>query len=193
MRTPYSLCVVGLMTLFGLEQVAAQELSHPIEFRVRLLQPLNTDTSKKDDPVSAQVIEPELYKDDTVQGKVIQSKSGGKIKGKSELSFTFLTLEHGKESIPISSSVKGMINQEGKTSVDDEGHVTRQSNNVGKAASAAGVGALIGAVVGGGKGAVIGGGAGAVASLVLIEVATQGPRVSLKTGSQLILSVKRRR
>jgi hypothetical protein len=129
-----------------------------------------------------------------MEGEVKESKSGGKVSGKSVLNFTFQTVvtKDGK-SIPVSSEVKSLINSKGKANVDEEGRVVEKKSNVGKMAAVTGAGALIGAIAGGGRGAAIGAGAGAAASLILIQVAAKGANVTFAPGSEVLLSVRERR
>jgi hypothetical protein len=170
-----------------------QTIAPDTEFQVKLLGPLSTDVNKKGDKVTAQVISPQEFANDTVEGEVKESKSGGKIKGKSVLNFTFQTLHHGGQEIPIESQVKALANSKGQQNVDEEGRIIEKKNQIGKAALGTGVGALIGGIAGGAKGAAIGAGVGAAASIVLIQVGTKGPKVEFAPGSVVTLSVKERR
>ncbi len=163
------------------------------EFVVKLLSPLSTETSRKGDKVTAQVVSPSQYRGAYMEGTVKESRSGGKIKGKSVLNFSFETLNLKSRQIPVSSSVKSVVNSKGKQNVDEEGRVVEKKNNLGKAAVATGVGALIGGIAGGGKGAAIGAGVGAAASLILIEVPGQGANVAFAPGRQFVLAVKGRK
>ena len=70
------------------------------EFHVTLLVPINTQTSKKGDKITAQVLTPQAFKGDILEGRIDEAKSGGKIKGKSVLHFTFQTLNHAGRAIP---------------------------------------------------------------------------------------------
>ena len=63
-------------------------------------------------------------------------------------------------------------------------------SNIGKAAIATGIGAVLGGVLGGGRGAAIGAGVGGAASLVLIQVAAKGANITFAPGSEVVLSVK---
>ncbi len=162
------------------------------EFDVKLLTPLSTETSQKGDKLTAQVLSPQQYQGDFMEGKVRESKSGHKLKGKSVLGFYFDTLHHGDKTIAIESSVKSMMNSKKQENVDEEGNVIEKKNNLGKAAAATGAGALIGALAGGGKGAAIGAGVGAAAALIFIEVGTKAPSISFAAGSEFVLDVKKR-
>lgn len=160
------------------------------EVRVRLLAPLNTDSNRPGDSIAAEVIAPNHLRGGIMEGEVKQSKSGGKVNGKSVLNFTFKRLVLGPRSIPVSANIQSFVNSKGEQGVDEEGQIIQKKNNLGKAALATGLGALIGAAAGGAKGAAIGAGIGAVASLVVIQAGVKGARVSFAPGSEFVLSVK---
>jgi len=163
-----------------------------IELQVELTKPVGTDISRKGDAISAKVLSPAALQGDTVEGKITDSKAGGKMKGQSTLRFTFETLKHGGETIPISSQIRSISNSKGQVSTDEEGRVTRESSNVAKAVAGTGIGGLIGGIAGGGKGAAIGAASGAVASIFLIEVAAEGPNIQFNAGSRVVLSASSR-
>jgi hypothetical protein len=179
---------------FGTLPAPAQQIADNTEFRVKLLAPLSTETNRRGDKITAQILAPEEFAGAMMEGEVKESKSGGKVSGKSVLNFTFQTVvtKDGK-SIPVSSEVKSLINSKGKANVDEEGRVVEKKSNVGKMAAVTGAGALIGAIAGGGRGAAIGAGAGAAASLILIQVAAKGANVTFAPGSEVLLSVRERR
>ncbi len=163
-----------------------------IELQLELTKPVGTDINRKGDPVSARVLSPAALQGDTVEGKITDSKASGKMKGQSTLRFTFETLKHSGQEIPISSQIRSIANSKGQVSTDDEGRVTRESSNVPKAIAGTGIGGLIGGIAGGGKGAAIGAAAGAVASVFLIEVAAEGPNIHFNAGSRVVLSATSR-
>jgi hypothetical protein len=179
--------------LAGPALAPAQTIADNTEFRVKLLAPLSTETAKKGDKITAQIVSPAEFANGMMEGEVKESKSGGKISGKSVLNFTFQNVVMGDKSIPVSSEVKQLVNSKGKANVDEEGRVVEKKSNVGKMAAATGVGALIGGIAGGAKGAGIGAGGGAAASLVLIQVAAKGANISFAPGSEVVLSVRERR
>jgi hypothetical protein len=160
------------------------------DFTVRLLSPINTQTSKKGDKVTAQVLQPPAFAQDILEGQIRESKSGGKINGKSVLNFSFETLNHGGQAVPVQAVVKSVANSKGQPNVDEEGQIVKKKNNLGKIAAGTAIGALIGGLAGGGKGAAIGAGVGVGASIVLVEVAAEGANVSFAPGSEFVLSVK---
>jgi hypothetical protein len=181
-----SICT-GLALLLG-GIAAAQEM----EVQVELMGPLGTQTSHKGDRVFGRVTRPDGFKGDTVEGRVTEVRGGNKLRGTSTLNFTFETLQHAGQAIPISSQVKSLANSKGQTDVDEEGRVVRKSSNVGKALGGTALGGLIGGLAGGGKGAAIGAGAGAAASIVLIEVACEGPAIRFDPGSRVTIAAKTR-
>jgi len=79
--------------------------------------------------------------------------------GKSVLNFSFETLQHANQAIPLSSEIKAVSNSKGQVDVDEEGRVVRKSNNLAKTGGAAAAGGLLGGIIGGGRGAAIGAGA----------------------------------
>ena len=179
----------ALLALSTALPIGAQMIPRDSEFQVKLLSPINTQTSRKGDKITAQVLDPAPFKGDILEGRIDEAKSGGKIKGKSVLHFTFQSLNHAGRAIAVQSSVKSVTNSQGKQDVDEEGQIIKKKNNLGKAAVGTGVGALIGGIAGGAKGAAIGAGVGAAASIVFIEVAVSGANVSFAPGSQFLLSV----
>jgi len=163
-----------------------------VPFTVELATPLSTSSNHKGDPVTARVIDPPVFAGDTLQGHVTESRQGNKLHGDAVLNFSFDTLQHGGQTIPVEASITSISNSKGQADVDEEGRVLRHSSNLGKLAAGTGAGALIGGLSHGWKGAAIGSGAAAAASVVLIEVAAQGPKVELAAGSRVGLSVKSR-
>ena len=65
-----------------------------IDIHADLLSPLGTQTSHKDDKVTAQVTSPDALKGDTLEGKVTDVRSASRLRGSSVLNFTFDTLRH---------------------------------------------------------------------------------------------------
>jgi hypothetical protein len=170
-----------------------QTLKEATDFRVKLTAPLSTETNRKGDKITALVLQPAEFANAVMEGEVKESKSGGKVSGKSVLNFTFHNLVQGNRTIPVSSEVRALYNSKGRENVDEEGRIIEKKSNVGKLAAVTGAGALIGAIAGGAKGAAIGAGAGAAAALVLIQVGAKGAQVTFAPGSEILLSVKERR
>jgi hypothetical protein len=95
---------------------------------------LRSGTSKKGDLVSARVISPAALQGDIVEGKVTNSDSSGGARGKSVLRFSFKTLRHASQTIPISSQIQSVTNSKGQADVDEDSYVIRKSNNLAKVA-----------------------------------------------------------
>jgi hypothetical protein len=128
-----------------------------------------------------------------MEGKVTESKSGAKLGGKSAFSFVFETLNHGGRTIPISSQLRCVVNSKGKANVDEEGRIVRRAGgNVAKAAGGTGLGALVGGIAGGGKGTAIGAAVGGGASILLIQVAADGPNIRFAPGGRLMIDASSR-
>jgi len=170
---------------------AGAAYTQEMDLQVELMGPLGTQSSHKGDRLFARVVTPDSFRGDTVEGKVTEVRSGGKIHGQSILNFTFETLQHS-QAIPISTQVKSVVNSKGQADVDEEGRVIRKSGNVAKVLGGAGLGGLIGGLAGGGKGAAIGAGAGTAAAVILIEVAAEGPEIRFDPGSKIMLTAKAR-
>jgi outer membrane protein OmpA-like peptidoglycan-associated protein len=180
--------IVGLALLLP-GAVVAQEM----ELKVELMGPLGTKTSHKGDRVFARVIQPDGLKGDTVEGAVIEVHSGGKLHGNSVLNFSFETLQHGGQQVPISTEIRAFRNSKGQAEVDEEGRIIRRGGgNTGKAVAGTAAGGLIGGIAGGWKGAAIGTGVGAAASIAVIEIAADSPEIRFDPGSVITLSAKSR-
>jgi outer membrane protein OmpA-like peptidoglycan-associated protein len=174
--------------LLAVPLVYAQDM----EIQAELMGPLSTQSSQKGDRIFARVTSPDALKGDMLEGKVTAVRSGGKMNGKSVLNFSFETLQHANQAVPLSSEIKAVSNSKGQVDVDEEGRIVRKSNNLAKTAGAAAAGGLFGGIIGGGRGAAIGAGAGALAAVVLIEVAAQGPSIRFDPGSRVTISAKSR-
>jgi hypothetical protein len=191
MKLRFGLLLILLAIAPGVS-LRGQTVPSNSQMTVKLLAPLSTKSNKAGDKISAQVIDPAAFKGDIVGGEVKKVKNGGKINGKSVLNFTFETLYHHGQVIPVDSSVLSVANSRGQENVDEEGQVIKKKNNIGKVALGTALGAGLGAILGGGKGAAIGAGAGLAGSLILIETATKGPSIDFAPGSEFVLSVKER-
>jgi outer membrane protein OmpA-like peptidoglycan-associated protein len=173
--------------------LAGPALAQELDIQVQLTNAMGTDISRKGDPVSAQVVSPPALQGDIVEGKVNESKAGNKFGGKAVLRFSFDTLRHGGQAIGIAAQVRSIANSKGQANVDEEGTIVRgSSSNLAKAAGGTGLGALVGGLAGGGRGAAIGAVSGAAISVVLIEVAAQGPTIRLAPGARVFLSARSR-
>jgi hypothetical protein len=89
----------------------------------------------------------------SVQGKVVDAKSSGVLKGRGELSLQLVSVSLGGKTYPIASDL--WEHHGGDKTIE----------TVNKTAGFGAIGALLGAAAGGGAGAAIGGGVGAAAGL----------------------------
>lgn len=185
--------VLALLAALAAPAADPPKLANNTEFRVRLLAPVSTSTNQKGDKISAQVLSPPAFAGAIMEGEVRESKSGAKLKGTSTLALAFQTIHLKDETkLDIRSDVKSFINSQGKADVDEEGHIFKKKNNIGKVAAASGIGALIGGIAGGGRGAAIGAGVGAAASLIIVQMAAKAPNITFDSGSELVLDVSPR-
>lgn len=190
-----SLCLLGFIlgSILGSARLMAQipPVTGDTEFRIKLLSQISTDTSRKGDKITAQIISPEQYSSYFMEGKIRTLKKG---KGKSTLSFYFDTVdtEDHSSSLHVRSNIKYVVNSKGKSNVDEEGTVVKKTNNLAKGAIATGIGAAIGAALGGGQGALIGAGAGAAAAVVFIQFeGVKATRITFAPGSEFVMSVSK--
>ncbi len=177
----------------GAFMLAGWVQAQSLQVQVELMNQIGTDTSRKGDLISGRVLSPEQLQGDIVEGKITESKSGAKLGGQSAFSFSFDTLKHGGTAIPITSQFRSVVNSKGKANVDEEGRMIRRaSGNVAKVAGGTGLGALVGGLAGGGKGAAIGAAVGGGASILLVQIAADGPNIRLAPGSRLNIDASAR-
>jgi hypothetical protein len=180
------------IALFGWMAAAlAQEIKNE-SFEAKILSPLSASTSKKGDRFTLQVVSPAQYQNAMIEGEVTKAKAAGRVKGKSELLFSFkkLVLANGKE-VPIVADLTGISNSKGVKDVDEEGRVIGKSSvkkDVATTAVASGVGAALGGIFGGGSGAAKGAAIGAAVGLT-ITFSTKGEDIKLAPGSVFLLTV----
>ena len=69
---PNSILKLIAIPVLGIAPFAAlaQSLANETEFRATLMSPLNTETTRKGDTVTAQVISPDAFKGAYLEGKV---------------------------------------------------------------------------------------------------------------------------
>jgi hypothetical protein len=147
---------------------------------VRLVNTLSTKRNVAGDRFEASLAEPLVVdgwlvadKGSSVEGRVLESKEAGRVKGVSELSFGLVSL----------STADGRTVEISTDPFTQRGDQTR-GDDLKKVGIGAGIGAIIGAIAGGGKGAAIGAGAGAGAGGGAV-LATRGEAVVIPTETQL--------
>lgn len=150
------------------------------EIVVRLVNTLSTNRNLPGDTFEATLDKPLAIdgwlvapKGSKVEGRILESKKAGRVKGVAALSFDLihLTTAEGK-TVDIATAAFG---QEGDQSRGDD---------LKKVGVGAGIGAIIGAIAGGGKGAAIGAGVGGGAGAGTV-LATRGETVVVPTETQL--------
>ena len=155
-------------------------LAEGTEFSVIMLDSLSTKTNQAGNLFKATLAAPIKDGDwivanqrDPVEGEVVISDQGGRVKGVASIEVTLkrLTLADGRQ-VPI--SVNTLAIQARSTKKKD----------AAKVGIGAGVGAAIGAIAGGGKGAAIGAGVGGGAGTAAV-LATKGEPASIKSETKL--------
>ena len=162
-----------------------------IEIQADLLSPLGTQTSHKDDKVTARVTSPDALKGDTLEGKVTDVRSASRLRGSSVLNFTFDTLRHADAAVPISPQIKSLANSKGEVDVDEDGKAVRSTGNSGKSTASNAIGGMLGGL-GGLRSTAASVGTNAASSIINIEVTSDSPSIRLDQGSKLTLSAKSR-
>ncbi len=176
----YRTGILSIITLafLALPMFAAPVQKLPVPARTRILMKLNngisSKTSRAGDRFTGTIISPLEYENGTVHGHIAQIKESGKVKGKTEMSLVFDSIElPGGRTSPLSAELMEVRQSESVKVVDEEGHIesgSRGKQAIKRGAIGAAVGGVLGGLIGGGKGAAIGillgGGAGA-GSLVI--------------------------
>ena len=164
------------------------------QFVATLDNALSTLNAREGDRFTLTVREPSVFAGATIEGTVARVERGGRVSGRSELTFNFerIRLRDGRtaefaadiESVRPAGGEEVRVDNEGEVSVQ-EGD-SRTSRTTERAAIGAAVGAIIGAISGGGKGAAIGAvlGAGAGAGSVYAQGRDD---LELGAGTELIL------
>jgi hypothetical protein len=136
---------------------------------------LSTRNLSQGDRFTMTVREPAAYAGAVIEGQVAGVERGGRVTGRSQISFDFDTIRFNGRNSSFAGFVESVTTTSGETvRVDNEGSV-RDSNQTDKTvtrtAIGSAVGAIIGAIAGGGKGAAIGAvvGAGAGAGSVYVQ------------------------
>ena len=169
--------------LLAVTVVQAQD----VLLQVELMNALCTGTCHKGDLVSGRVKSPEALQGDVVEGKVTNVQQGG---GKAALRFSFETLKHGGQALPISSEVRSITNSRGQAAVDENGNAIRQSNNPEKASSVGRVGSALGGMLGGRRGATVSAASQVAVAIMMVDVSTDGSSITLAPGSIIALQAK---
>jgi hypothetical protein len=163
-------------------------------FALELLSPISTKTNKKGDKFECKVLSPVEYAGAVVSGHLRKVKNSGKANGKSEMDMAFdtITLSDGRVA-GFNAQVKevnDVANAANAGLADPEGTVKGKSRvkiSVKRAAAGALIGGLIGGAVAGPKGAIVGAAIGAGVA-VTSKLATEGPNLEFKAGTQFTVT-----
>jgi BON domain len=147
--------------------------------RIRMIDSIDSKTSQVGESFMASLEAPIVVGDKVVVPKgsdvtikLMNAKSSGKIKGKSELELQLAAIKAYGRSYAVQSS-----------SYREEG-ASRGKQTAKRVGAGAGIGALIGGIAGGGKGAAIGAGIGAGAGTAT-QLLTKGPQVKVPSETKL--------
>jgi hypothetical protein len=164
------------------------------QFIATLDNSVSTSNTREGDRFTLTVREPSVFAGAIIEGTVSRVGRGGRISGRSELTFNFerIRLRDGRtmefaaeiESVRPVGGEDVRVDNEGQGSVQEDDSQTNRTTE--RAAIGAAVGAIIGAISGGGKGAAIGAviGAGAGAGSVYAQGRDD---LELGAGTELIL------
>jgi hypothetical protein len=107
----------------GQENLAGQRV-----FRVRLTAPVSSD-STPGSKVAAQVVSPEGFAGDIMEGEIVKAHSSGRADQKSVLMFTFSKLYHGTGQIEVDGKIMRSYNSKGQENIDEQGYVVSQGGS----------------------------------------------------------------
>jgi hypothetical protein len=162
-------------------------------FRVELLSPISTATNQRGDQFSCQVLEPREFYGAIVSGHITKVRRSGRVKGRSEIALAFesITLPDGRSGEFRAQVVEvyDVIGADNAGQADEEGRVMGRSLRKRDAITiglSSGIGAAIGGVIGGREGAVVGAAIGAAVG-VTSTLATKGPDLEFKEGTQFVI------
>lgn len=154
------------------------------DISVRLIDTIDSEKDENGQTFKATVDQP-IYVGDKVaipsgadvEGRIVDVKSAGKFKGRSELTLELTRVSYLGHSYNLDT-----------TTVQKYG-ASRGKNTAAKVGGGAAAGAIIGGIIGGGKGAAIGAGAGAAAGTGA-QAITKGEQIVLKPETLLSFSLK---
>lgn len=163
-------------------------------FALELLSPISTLNNKKNDKFECKVLSPVQYAGAIVSGHLRKVKNAGKANGKSEIDMAFdtITLTDGRAA-GFNAQVKeinDVANAANAGVADTEGTVKGKSRvkiSVKRAVVGALLGAAIGGAIAGGNGALAGAAIGASVA-VTSTLATEGPNLEFKAGTQFTVT-----
>jgi hypothetical protein len=160
-------------------QIVQVEIPSGTVLELELLTPLDSSVNRAGDEIQAKTLSP-LYVEGKevldagayVEGRVTDAQASGRVKGRARLAFTFDRLKTPTGIVKIHTSYVEREAESGK------------KKDTAVIGGAAGVGAIVGAIIGGKKGAAIGatvGGAGGAG----VVLSTKGEEIRLPVGVQM--------
>lgn len=160
-------------------------------FKLQLLSPISTASNKKGDKFNCQVVEPDEFKEATVEGRITKLKSGGRAGKTSEigLAFSSITMRDGRVG-KFDGQVMEVYDVVGageKGRADQEGQVSGKSvrkRTLKRSVAGAVIGGIIGGILGGGQGAAIGAAAGAALGATT-SLSEKSPNIEFSEGTLL--------
>lgn len=160
-------------------------LAEGTKIKVRTTSALSTKTTQTGERFVATLADPIVQngvviaeRGATVNGRVVESDAGGRVKGRAVISIRLSSLETaGGRSVDLET---GVYAREAKST---------KGQDAAKIGIGAGVGAAIGAIAGGGKGAAIGSAAGAGAGTGVV-MATRGAAAVIPAETLITFSLK---
>jgi len=168
---------------------AAAAQAQEVLLQVELMNGMSTSSSHKGDLISGRVLSPAGLQGDIVEGKVSNVQQGG---GKAVLKFSFETLRHAGQAVPISSEVRSIANSQGQADVDENGNVIRRGSAPDKPSGIGRAGSAVGTLLGGRKGAAVGAASRAAEAIMMIDFSTDASSITLAPGSKISLLAKSR-
>jgi hypothetical protein len=154
-------------------------LAQGTPLKIRTESMLSTQTANSGDTFSATLTEPLVIEGKEiaprgarVQGRVVNSDPGGRVKGVASISVRLTQIHVGSKDVAVTTGT-----------VARQAHATKKKDAV-KVGIGAGVGAAIGAIAGGGQGAAIGAASGGAAGTGLV-LATRGDPAEIPAESVL--------
>ena len=175
------------IVLVGVLLLASALLAQDIQVQVELMNGVGTGSSHKGALVSGRVVSPAALQGDIVEGKVVNVEQGS---GKAVLKFSFETLRHGGQAIPVTSEIQSIANSKGQVDVDENGNAIRKSRGSSKPSGVARAGGAVGGLLGGRKGAAVGAASPADEAVMPIDLASDAPSLTLAPGSRITLLAK---
>lgn len=162
----------------------AVTLAEGATLTVRTTNTLSTKSAEAGQSFTATLVEPLIAgsriiapKGAQVDGKIIDSDDGGKVKGRARITVALTALHTSSGIVSISTGTVGR-----------EARATKKKDAM-KIGIGAGIGAAIGAIAGGGKGAAIGAGAGGGAGTGVV-LATKGDPAVIPAESVLTFRLR---